>query len=537
MRSFLLLLKTNLMMTFPFLGPLRKKKKSSKALPLIAGVIFLLVFAFITLYLTLFATMFKQAGEPELILVMGISVTGLMIFFQTITKANVYLFRTKDYDMLITLPVSNKAIILSKLVNLYIYNFVVGFTILLASFISYSIVNGFYVVLLLTTIVTTIFCPMIPIAISSIFAFLIGYISLPPKTKNIISTILYLVFFIVFFIFYMKMMNQSEEDIMKQISYLKDVFKNIYPLTTLIFSSMVLKDVTSSVIFIVSSVLCISAFVLIVSRFYVSIHNVVTRTTQNKKYKLSDEQFKSSGEYKTLLKKELRLYFSIPSYVINTIPGPIISIIGTIYLAIQYSKASDMIGEMIGTNITNNTIICIVGAILVLFMSLTTTTSSSISLENKNLWILKTSPISVKNIFLSKITLNSLLTVPFIIIDLIILGIILNANLLVVLMIILTTSITCIAFYALGLYINICLPKFNYDNPIQVVKQSSSVLVNLLISFVIEIIYFVLTMVSASIGGTFVCVAVNIAVCAIIATLSFAILFTNGIKKFNKLSN
>ena len=50
-------------------------------------------------------------------------------------------------------------------------------------------------------------------------------------------------------------------------------------------------------------------------------------------------------------------------------------------------------------------------------VGLTCTTGSSISIEGKNLWILKSSPLEVKDIFISKIAVNIILLVPAIIFD------------------------------------------------------------------------------------------------------------------------
>lgn len=536
MNSFLLLLKTNILTTFPFLGSKKKKKFSEKVLPFVIILIYLLVFAFITFYLYIFANLFKEANSPTLILVMGVSVTGLMIFVQTLSKANSFLFRSKDYDLLVTLPVSKKAIIASKLVNLYVYNLMFAFLILFGSYFAYSFANSFSIVLAIYTLIITIFMPMIPLALSSFISFLLGYISLPPKVKNILSTILYLLFFILFFIFYMQVMNQSEEELMQQIGYLESVFGKIYPLTPLIAGAM-FGNIEKLLIFSASSIIVIALFVIIVARFYVSIHNVVTRNNYKKNYTLKNENIKSSGELKALISKEFKVYFSIPSYVMNTIPGPIISIIGTVYLAIQFTKAQDQILQMIGSEASVDVIICLLGAFILLLMSLSPTTSSSISLEGKNFWILKTSPIQTKNIFISKIVLNALITIPFIIIDIALLGIILKANVFVIIFTIIASSIMTLSTIIFGLYVNILIPKFNYDNPIQVVKQSGSVLVSMLTSFVVEIVYCGIVIICMMLFKTILCVVIPLFISIGLFIIVSAILFTNGIKKYEKLSN
>ena len=80
------LIKYNLLNSFPIISKLNKKKNySTKALVGLALLAFLGIFAFITVYMLLIESLFAQAGHPDLILLMGITVSSLMIFFTNLT--------------------------------------------------------------------------------------------------------------------------------------------------------------------------------------------------------------------------------------------------------------------------------------------------------------------------------------------------------------------------------------------------------------------------------------------------------------------
>ena len=54
--------------------------------------------------------------------------------------------------------------------------------------------------------------------------------------------------------------------------------------------------------------------------------------------------------------------------------------------------------------------------ILCLVCSLSSTTHASISLEGKSLWIVKSIPVKIRTIFLSKVLVNLTLLIPFVLI-------------------------------------------------------------------------------------------------------------------------
>ena len=121
------------------------------------------------------------------------------------------------------------------------------------------------------------------------------------------------------------------------------------------------------------------------------------------------KELKGSTQLTALIKKEIKRYFASPIYVINTIIGPILLLgmsIATIFMG------DEVLATILEVEIVKEIIPVFVIVVVCCILVLSCTTNSSISLEGKNLWILKSSPIKPIVIFKAKIALNLILILP-----------------------------------------------------------------------------------------------------------------------------
>ena len=537
------LIKYNLLNSFPIINKLinnklnKKKNKSIIFITTIFIILFLIIFALLTLYLVLFESIFAQAGHPEVVLLMAITISAVMVFFTNLSLANSYIFRTKDYDLLMSIPIKESDIVISKLISLYIYNFVFVFSIMTGAYIAYIVYNDFDIVFTLLYFISLLFAPLIPIGISSIIAFLLGYIPLSQKIKNIFSTILYAGLFIIFSIAYTSIMKSSETELMNQIGFLSTIFKKVYFMTGTIFEGFYNKDIISFIIFITSSLIVMIIFIIIVSKTFKHFNNYTNRKKINKTYKLNSEKYSTNSEVKSLFIKEFRQYINIPSYIMNTIVGPILSLVCTITLSTQLLEgAGSLLGSIVNPENIDEYAMGLLGVVLILLMSLTSTSSSSISLEGKRFWIIKSLPVKTSSVFISKILLNVIIFVPFIIIDVIIASIIIKCSVFMSILVLVMNIFMALAFSIYGLYINILLPKFNYESPIKVVKQSSAVLVVMITSFIIDFISIFLYNILNVIFNPMIGIVCTTIFSLIIFILSLILLLVHGKKKYELLN-
>jgi ABC-2 type transport system permease protein len=118
--------------------------------------------------------------------------------------------------------------------------------------------------------------------------------------------------------------------------------------------------------------------------------------------------------------------------------------------------------------------------IVVFCIVMSNTSCVSISIEGKNLWILKSLPIAEMDIFKSKILLNILLTIPISLISFLVIGIKLGFELKTVILVMIFIVLLAVFSAALGLFINLLYPKLEFTSDVQVVKQGASVIINMI---------------------------------------------------------
>lgn len=517
-----ILTKNSLLSNYPIIN--KMKNKNIKHISILILIICLIIFSLLTFYLYGFTKLFAKAYNSETILYMCISISQILIFLSNFSKVNSYVFRCKDFDLLNSLPVNSKEIVFSKVFIIYINSLVISLSLLLTSYIAYSIVVEFNVLYFLLTLISGFILPIIPIIVSSFIAFFVGYLNINKKVKSFIIYLFYFLITIVMVVMYINVLKFDTEDIVNQVSTIKQYFIKMWPLSKIIFNSIYNIQENNGLYLLLYTLISISLFILyifIVSKYYISFNS---SSFEKKVSKENKDIFKVKKPLKSLVIKELRAYLDVPAFIFNTIPGPILSIISVIIISIFVVKNNYIIGFKELDSLLNNGnivlkdffigVLCFVVCIL---NQVTTITSSSISLEGKTINVYKSLPISYKEIVISKIFINFLLFGLSSLISIIMVIIINRVNIINSILIILIVLISALFSSILGLLCNLYFPKLNYVNKIQVVKQGFAVLLNMILSISFNILAL----------GIFIMVSfiINTGLAILIMLLYYTILF------------
>lgn len=477
MNKLLILLKANIINTLN-LNKLRKKStgKISPLAILLVVFIILTAFAFSFLYLFMFGGMFSEQGLPGLILPLGLTAGSLFIFMTTLTTANGYLFRSKDFDMLMSLPVKPRTVFTSKLFYLLLLNYLTLLFVYFPTIIVYSFFNPTGWVFWTIAIPAFFLFPLVVITIGSLLSYLIGFVTSRFRYKNLLSLIL-TTFFILFIMFISFQSSAIEENPGK---FTEDVYSilNKIKIGDLIYKSL-LGEWPSLLIFIGISILPFGAFVYLVGKSYAKASLRSRGAYVRKNFKM--RTLRKATQNKALMWRELKRYFSSYIYVMNTIISPILT---TIIMVIMAINMKPLLNELpIGAD-NMEMIPFVLTAIFCFMLGITSTTSCSLSIEGRQFWILKTAPVHEKQIFRAKILLNLIVSVPFIIINVIIANFIIEITILDSIFMFVIPTFLVLYMSVLGLFVNILFPRFDYENETKVVKQSVSVIVTMIFGFI-----------------------------------------------------
>ncbi|MGG5371120.1 hypothetical protein [Enterococcus sp. AZ196] len=224
-----------------------------------------------------------------------------------------------------------------------------------------------------------------------------------------------------------------------------------------------------------------------------------------------------------LFKKEISRYFSSFTYVVNTLISPIALFVIAVGLAMGLlPKFSPVVIDSLNLTMTSSFIYFI---IFLVCLTLTTTTSCSFSFERKNVWIIQSLPVSIKELSIAKGLLNILLFLPGLMAASVAcwsaLG--LRGFDFIIHIFFLLTSLLFIS--SLGLAINLKFPNFNWSNEMVVVKQSMAIIITAVLSMIL---------ISLSAAGSLIFGTLGVTILAIVELLA-VVLIVIKIKKVHYL--
>ncbi|MBD7913808.1 ABC transporter permease [Clostridium sp. Sa3CUN1] len=508
----------------------KSKIERNKAIFLTATIGFSIIALVSTLivYFKFLAMGLEQLGLLEILLVMGFMASTAMILFTSIYKAQGILFSFKDYDLLASLPIKKSDILISKMMYLLFINYFFSLFTLLPSAIIYYKYTSISFIFFINLLLVFLVLPLVPIVIASIFAFGISYISSRVRHKNlfIILGTLGIAFFIFFLSF--KSGDLLQDLIINSKSISEGILK-IYPPAILAVKGLTNNNFLYILLFIVYSLLVFSVFIIIFSKSFNKISAKLQESYKKANYKV--KEMKSSSQLAALVKKEIKRYFASPIYVVNTIFGPIMLIgmaVATIFLG------EKVILSIIEVDIIKEIIPVFIIVVVCGILTLSCTTNSSISMEGKNLWVLKSSPINPIEIFKAKIIMNLILILPSVIIADIIFSISLNLLLSQFSWLLLISIIYSFIVPILGLIVNLYFPNLNWVSETAVVKQSASVLIQMIVGVGLIAIPVVIFIYGNIVNLTIFLIGIVIYEVIILIVLSI-ILNTSCVRLFNKL--
>lgn len=430
--------------------------------------------------------------------------------------------RFSDTDMLLSLPLKKSDIIISKTVNKYLFDLFFVAVLFLPYVILHQAYTQFSILISVFGLLAVLLLPLLSVGISYIVDFIITHLfnrfKFAKIMKSIFSVLIYLAIMALLLI---KTFSYGSV----QFGSLDEYFMD-RPISYLLLKFVLRQDVMT---IIGTIALTVIPFIIGMLLFSFSFGKSLSQ------YSAKDTSLKfNSGKssFKSLFKKEITYYFGTPAYVINTIIGPIMILaLGVIFSVVGLEQAGALFGT---TTSSTESLVTIVGLIFCGATSLTLVSCASLSLEGKNLWILSSTPVNEKVLFMSKILLNILLVSPIVVISSVILTITFSLSIVDFCIICFIPILLNLTLSFGGLIINIWLPKFNWSDEVQVVKQSLATLLTMVFGLVLTLIPVALTLIF---NLPFLMVAL-ISACLFAVVLCFCVcfLFTKGIQMFRKIN-
>ena len=450
-----------------------EKKQGKRALGSLIAMVFALLYMSV-LYSYMMASSFQMFGTlPSLLGIMAVAASLLILMFSIFETKGV-LFGFGDYDIVMSWPVNVRTVAASRVFAMYAYNFVYAFLLLLPAGVIYAIMVApplwYYPLYLLMIFLV----PALPTIVGALLGTLLTVATARMKKSSIVGIAAQMV--LVFALMAVSMRSGMAFEDPSKIANFAELFRpmirGMYPPAQWFQDALTLGSVPALIWMLLLTAAAITLLIVWLGRNFVSINSRIKSKPRGETFVMQRQV--SSGKASALFKREWTRYMSSTLYVVNTAFGYVMMIIAAVALLVKAEEVAKFL-EMSDLSILPAIIPYLFGWMV----SMSTSTASAISMEGKSLWIIKCMPVSARDWLAAKLKVTLVLAIPSILISATLVAIGLHTSLIDTLWAFLIPLAYIFAFGVFGLWLNIRMPRLDWQSEAEAVKQSGSVMVSI----------------------------------------------------------
>ncbi len=413
------------------------------------------------------------------ILAVAFSVIGSVFMAQSM------LYRAKDNDLMMSLPIPSWQILFCRMLPLYVQNLYFCAVVLLPAYVAYAafadvnVFSGIFFILGLLAV------PLLALALCCLLGFVVAFIATRLKHSNIVAVVVSLLLMGAYFAVYSQYMQIVNLLIENGGAIASGMQSFAYPLY--LAGRMFEGDFLGA---LVTLAICCGFFglvYLLLSKTYIGL---ITRSHATVKNVYREKRQKLVSPMRALIRKESRLFFRSTAYLLNCGLGVVMLFAGTLFLAIGGRWFVGLIEENF-SELTGYLPVAVC-AIIFFMSSMDCITAPSVSLEGKSLSVLQSLPVEPWKPLYAKVFFHVIFNAPIAVIAGVVGAIVLRASALATIALVLIPVAGNFLNAGLGILFNLKKPMLEWDNETVVIKQSTSVLFQMLSVFATFILLVVL---------------------------------------------
>lgn len=468
------------------------------------------------LYNWFFLTDLHEIGKPELLYPAAFNLLFLILLLTYLFLTAGSLHGGKDYELVASLPVSHGTVVLAKLTGYY----VLGVLISAAYMIPTMCLCGadqssawFYPVAVLILFLL----PLLAFAPALFLGTLAAAIASHCKKKTAVQTLIILICY--FAAAAAALIGADPE------AGGMGLFFAQMPIGALFGRSATQPN---GWIFLLLAAVSIGAFA---GAFFFAAALYPRINTQMRSYAAAKRRAERSGKTHTpataLLRREFRMVFSNLTLLMNVVSAGVMCVL----LSVAFLFLRDL---LIADAVYRSYFVLFLPVGLGGFCSLTVYGAAAINVEGAELWLLKSLPVSSETVLRTKLTASVLLCLPEALVSVVVcaFALALSFSELILFAAVLLCIVLCENYAAL--LVNLCRPSLAWKNRTQAAKQSSSViismLVNLVISFLMAGVCYAFSVAGASVG-----LFAAALLAAALSAAGYLLLYGWGVRRFETL--
>lgn len=441
---------------------------------------FALIGVMLAVYSGALAYGYCYIGIGDVVPVYAFCVTGLVTLLSGAFRAGGTLFDAAAYEKQACLPVSRAAIALSRLLSMYVFCALPCALIALPALGVYGAFNGAGAGYWIMAVIGVPVSLLIPLALAAALGAVVAAVSQRMRHKNALMVAASMVFVLLVMALPAFIMNTGMDG-MQLISATADMVRLLgrsYPPAALFANAIA----AGWLRFLAACGISVAVFALAAwlicrnyERMLENLRPVSVRAARS-------ADIGAESVATALYKKELRLYLSSSVYVMNTVVGYVLMIAASAALVVL---GVETLEEMLGAP---GILARIVPFALAAMLMLSPSTACAISIEGRRWPMQLALPVSAAQLFSAKAKVMLTFAGPSALVAAIMAAVGLGMNVAEGLLMAVMLASYAVFSAVTGLAVNARLPMFDWESETTAVKQSTSVLVSMLIALATALI-------------------------------------------------
>lgn len=395
--------------------------------------------------------------------------------FGSIFTAYSGLYRARDNELLLSMPVKPSALLLARMTSIFVMSFDFTLVVMVPSMLVYHMKGFGGAASVASQIIVTLLVSLFALVLSCVLGWLMGLISahLKGSVKRLISIVVTLGLLGGYFYVYTKVYNYLQLILINGDKIGNAVRRALFPVY-----HMGLACEGKAVSLAIFAGIVIALFALVYLLLSASFIKIAIAKDTVVKARYEQKSMKAGSQLGALLKKEAKRFTGSTVYLINCGLGAVAFLVGAVMVVVKSDylhQLMEMLNQMMPG--AEGLVPLALAGILGLITSMNDITAPSVSLEGKNIWVLQSMPVSAWMVLKAKLLLHILVTSVPAVICIVSVSVVLGISPVEAVLVGLFELIFIVLGAAVGLAVNLKMPNLDWVNETVVIKQSMAVLI------------------------------------------------------------
>ena len=456
-----------------YLGKTKNKsgKERNKTLILAALLAYVTVTFGIMFFgnFTMMSEAFYEQGVAWVYFAMYAILDFAVMFVGTVFTAKTQLYEAKDNDLLLSMPIKPRDILISRLFMIWVMNSFINLIVSLAAGIAWMIRCPVTPLMAVCFVLIALVMPFFALALSALFGFLISLATRRVRNKTIITT----VFSLLFLGAYMYVVNKATDWVQRLAVMGTTVAEKLQPVIVLrwLGGAIAEGNIAYLALTLVSLLAPFALAYVVLSRTFIRTATS-SHTAARKEYK--EKAYTAGKASSALFRKEAGRFFASSGYMLNAGFGAVMEVAVAVIALIKMPVLAQYLAL---AGVPDSYLFPLMTGALCLMAAMTDISAPSVSLEGKAIWIVRSAPVTPAEVLRAKLRFHWAVSGTATLIASVLICIAVRATPVQWALGIVLPQLFVLFVGLLGLLANLKYPNLDWENENQAIKTGMAVFI------------------------------------------------------------